>query len=351
MKDGLISVIVPVYNVEHCLNKCVESIFKQTYQNMEIILVDDGSTDSSSKLCDQFAVADSRFRVIHKPNGGVSSARNAGIDVATGEYITFCDSDDYLEPNYLEMLLETAEGNPDCGHIWCCFQTVTGYQKENAAPNYSALEAVRYYTLQDYMTLHEMWLDTNSWNKLYRTGIIQDKRVRFPEDLSLGEDWLFNIAYIDASENSKIAVITKPLYNYIRGNEASLDSKYRSDLLKIYRRLNDVCLTHLQMWDVSDSQMKKFFDSRFYLYERVLRNTMRAPEKSLREKIHWNTAFLRSAEFGDALHARECFVHPLYLMAYRTRNFKFVIACDQFFKYKNRMCSSKDRSTMRGSKK
>ena len=101
----LVSVIVPVYNVESYLSKCVESIKDQSYSNIEIILVDDGSTDSSGKLCDEFVKSDGRIKVLHKVNGGVSSARNLGIDICHGEYITFVDSDDWVEQNYIEVLL------------------------------------------------------------------------------------------------------------------------------------------------------------------------------------------------------------------------------------------------------
>lgn len=325
----MVSIIVPAYNCIKSLEHCVGSVRQQTYTDFELILVDDGSTDGSGKLCDRFAAEDERIRVIHKPNGGVSSARNAGIDVADGEYITFCDSDDYLEPDYIETLLKTAKSNPDCGHIWCCFQTVTGYQRENAAPNYSSVNPILHYTLQDYMTLHEMWLDAGPWNKLYRTDIVQTAKVRFPEDLSLGEDWLFNLAYIDASVNKKIVVVTKPLYNYMRGNDESLDSKYRKDLLDIYRRLNDSCLSYLRKWKLPAKQIEIFYNSRFYLYEKVLRNTMRAPNKTKREKIEWNSTFMQSDEFKEFLQARKCFIHPLYLFAYRSGNFSNVLFADR----------------------
>lgn len=324
----MVSIIVPAYNCIKSLEYCVGSIRQQTYTNFELILVDDGSTDSSGKLCDRFAAEDDRIRVIHKPNGGVSSARNAGINAVTGEYITFCDSDDYLEPDYLETLVQAAEANPDCGHIWCCFQTVTGYQKENAAPNYTYAKSLLRYTLQEYMSLHEMWLDAEPWNKLYRTDIVQTAKVRFPEDLSLGEDWLFNLAYIDASANEKIVVVTEPLYNYIRGNDESLDSKYRKDLLDIYRRLNDTCLSYLRKWKLPAEQIEIFYNSRFYLYEKVLRNTMRAPDKTKREKIKWNSTFMQSDEFKESLQARKCFIHPLYLFAYRSGNFNNVLLAD-----------------------
>lgn len=325
----MVSIIVPAYNCIKSLEYCARSIQQQTYTDFELILVDDGSIDGSGKLCDKFAAADSRIKVIHKPNGGVSSARNAGIDAATGGYITFCDSDDYLEPDYLETLVQTAKSNPDCGHIWCCFQTVTGYQKENAAPNYTSTKSLLCYTLQDYMSLHEMWLDAEPWNKLYRTDIVQTAKVRFPEDLSLGEDWLFNLAYIDASANEKIVVVTEPLYNYICGNDESLDSKYRKDLLDIYRRLNDTCLSYLRKWKLPTEQIEKFYNSRFYLYEKVLRNTMRAPDKTKREKIKWNSTFMRSKEFQEALQTRTCFVHPLYLFSYCSGNFNNVLFADR----------------------
>lgn len=333
----LVSIIVPAYNCIKSLEYCVHSILYQIYSDFQLILVDDGSTDGSSELCDKLAAEDKRIRVIHKPNGGVSSARNAGIDVADGEYITFCDSDDYLEPDYIETLLKTAKSNPDCGHIWCCFQTVSGYQKENATSNYSSVKPILHYTLQDYMNLHEMWLDASPCNKLYRTDIVQTAKVRFPEDLSLGEDWLFNLAYIDASENDRIAVITKPLYNYVRGNNDSLDSKYRQDLLDIYRRLNEECLAHLKKWDMPQEQMEKFYNSQFYLYEKVLRNTMRAPDKTKQEKIKWNSTFMQSDEFKNVLSARTCYVHSLYLAAYKSGTFVNVLFMDWLHKEKTRI--------------
>ena len=105
MEKDLISVIVPVYKVEKYLEKCIESIIKQTYTNLQIILVDDGSPDNCGKICDEYAKKDSRIEVIHKINGGLSDARNVGINRANGRYIGFVDSDDYVEPDYLEQLL------------------------------------------------------------------------------------------------------------------------------------------------------------------------------------------------------------------------------------------------------
>ena len=109
MMKELISVIVPVYNVEKYLDNCVQSILRQSYTNLEIILIDDGSTDKSSQLCDEYSQKDKRIKVIHKKNGGQSDARNVGITVATGKYIAFVDSDDYIDEQFLDCLLSTID--------------------------------------------------------------------------------------------------------------------------------------------------------------------------------------------------------------------------------------------------
>lgn len=111
MEKGLISVIIPVYNVEQYLRECLDSVLAQTYSSYEVIMIDDGSTDRSGDICDEYAARDTRFRVIHKENGGLSVARNTGFDLSCGEYVYFLDSDDLLEPDALEELLSTMEGS------------------------------------------------------------------------------------------------------------------------------------------------------------------------------------------------------------------------------------------------
>ena len=128
LKQTTVTVIVPVYNVQNYLEKCVRSILAQTFSDFELILVDDGSTDESPRICDQFAQADSRITVIHKQNGGLSSARNAALDIAQGKYIAFIDSDDYVEPRLLEKTVAALEaGNYD----WCAY----GMRKEDTQGN------------------------------------------------------------------------------------------------------------------------------------------------------------------------------------------------------------------------
>lgn len=109
MEDKLITIIIPVYNVEKYLRECIDSVIAQTYKNLEIILVDDGSIDKSGEICDEYSKKDSRIRVIHKKNGGLSDARNVALDIAKGEYIGFIDSDDYIEKDMFETLYKLAE--------------------------------------------------------------------------------------------------------------------------------------------------------------------------------------------------------------------------------------------------
>ena len=109
--EDLISVVVPIYNVENYIKKCVDSILSQTYKNLEIILVDDGSPDNCPQICDEYAQKDNRIKVIHKENGGLSDARNAGIDISKGKFITFIDSDDYIEKDYVEVLYNSIKEN------------------------------------------------------------------------------------------------------------------------------------------------------------------------------------------------------------------------------------------------
>ena len=104
MNKEVISIVVPIYKVEKYIKKCIDSIIEQTYKNLEIILVDDGSPDGCAKICDEYAKKDKRIKAIHKENGGLSDARNVGIDISTGKYICFVDSDDYIENNYIELL-------------------------------------------------------------------------------------------------------------------------------------------------------------------------------------------------------------------------------------------------------
>lgn len=218
----LISLIVPVYNVEKYLCECIDSILSQTYKNFELILVDDGSPDNSGKICDEYAEKDSRIKVIHKENGGVSSARNVGLDNANGEYITFVDSDDTVDKQYLELMYDKiTEDNYDI----CISNSkylLEGLSLKNIL--------VKFLSGKIYQV---------SYGILYRKSSILG--VRFNERLKNNEDFLFTLRCI--LNCKKISSISKRIYFY-RLNETSVTQNYvkgfLSNNLIVYEELCDL---------------------------------------------------------------------------------------------------------------
>lgn len=333
-----ISVIVPIYNAEKFLHYCIDSILNQSFVDFEILLVNDGSTDNSGRICDEYAGKDTRAKVIHKQNGGVSSARNAGIEAAKGEYICFVDSDDYLESNYLKELVETKKKYPDFDNVWCGFQTVEDYLKSNI--NTVASEYNKDYSfsnLSSIMDLCEKWLVQMPWNKLFLTKTIKENSIIFPPELSLGEDYIFNLRYLDCT-NGKIVVINKPLYDYLRDGKESLDNKYYANLLEIYRRLNSETEKYAQKWNLSEEQISKMYNSFFFRLEAVLRNTMSENNRASKsEKRKYNSRIVKSNEFQEFLNKMDAFIHPLYRFSYKMKSYTLVRFVDMLTKFRSIM--------------
>lgn len=182
-----ISIIVPVYNTEKYLSRCIESILHQTFNNLELILIDDGSTDKSGEICNHYKTIDNRVKVIHKKNEGVSRARNSGLKCASGQYTTFCDSDDYYSYNWIETLLNAvAEYQADC------VSAMLGQEATECI-----IEIKQDSDLTDYVARRLLQTDGWAvWNRLYKTNIIKEHNVQFCVDCEdFGEDLSFNLSY------------------------------------------------------------------------------------------------------------------------------------------------------------
>lgn len=194
-----VSVIVPVYNVEKYLRRCIDSILTQTFTDFELILVDDGSLDNSPAICDEYSQKDGRVNVIHKTNGGVSAARNCGLDIACGEYIAFCDSDDYWAPSFLDRLVHTlVSESADCAvsnyvAIDESGQMIRQTTIPEAIKNLTNPEERLQYLLQDILGGKSGW---EVWKRLFRLDIIQDHKIRFCTTCSnYAEDLGFTLEY------------------------------------------------------------------------------------------------------------------------------------------------------------
>lgn len=330
----LISIIVPVYKAENVLHYCVESILNQTFRDFELILVDDGSPDNSGKICDEYSAIDNRVRVIHKENGGVSSARNTGIDQSKGVYITFIDSDDFISSSYLSDLIELKKKYSDCNNIWCGFQTVKSYSKDFSIIQKvicSDSKKISTSSREEIMTLHEKWLDVGPYCKLYDKRIIVKNKIYFSIDLSLGEDLLFNFKYLDCT-NGKIVILNQALYNYCVGNENSLGSKFYPNMLDIYKEINETMYFYLSKWKCSIVQFKKYYNAVFFKYEVILKNTFKNNTLSKKEKFRFNDDLLRSKDFINIYKKMDYKPNIFLRVAYSIRKYKVVLVMEKILK-------------------
>ena len=207
MSNPLISVVIPIYNVENYLNECVDSVINQTYKNIEIILVDDGSPDNCPKICDEYAKKDNRIKVIHKKNGGLSDARNCGINQSNGEFIAFVDSDDYIEKDYLSSMYKNLKDNDvkiaACGYVNLVNdKDVRIINYENIEKKYSTIEAEKYLNIVGYFNV-------SSCNKLFDKKLFEN--IKFPLNKK-SEDWFIMYKLIEKSGGLYYSSVPKYYY-------------------------------------------------------------------------------------------------------------------------------------------
>ena len=234
-KEDLISIVIPVYKVEKYLEKCVESVINQTYKNLEILLVNDGSPDNCPKICDEYAQKDNRIKVIHKENGGLSDARNAGIDVATGKYITFIDSDDYISNDYVEYMYNLAQKH-NAQIATCEFEIV--YLEDELKNDSEYIEDIEVLTPRDffYNMLFAKRSDVTACAKLYEIELF--KGIRYPKGV-VYEDTATTYKLIEKC--NKIATGNKKCYFYFtRPNSISKISGFNSNELDYIKNTNEM---------------------------------------------------------------------------------------------------------------
>ena len=236
MKEPLISVVIPVYKVENYLERCVNSVINQTYKNLEIILVDDGSPDNCGIICDRYAEVDDRVKVIHKKNGGLSSARNSGIDISSGKYITFIDSDDWVDKEYVEYLYKILIENK-CEMAMISHYITSKYDDIRR----SKRESLRVVTNEEFlMKLLKVGTQENvqyAWGKLYNN--FKKTEIRYQDGL-IDEDVPTTFKYV---VNCKSVVMSdRKLYFYFNNKDSILRQKFtrkRFDLIEVWKIIVD----------------------------------------------------------------------------------------------------------------
>ena len=233
----MVSVIVPVYNAQYSVGKCIESIINQTYKNIELILVDDGSTDDSLVICNDYAKKDSRIKVIHKSNGGVSSARNIGLNHAKGDYISFVDSDDYIDNRMYELMLENMEKNKsDVGICNLYLENETGkilydFNHENFCfkRNYYPMNSYYFKCISGY-----------ACNKIYSRNLIYSKTnnyITFDSNITIAEDDLFNYEIFNNNADINYSYINDKLYHYVLNPNSAINKQFNLKKLSYFNAI------------------------------------------------------------------------------------------------------------------
>lgn len=286
----MISVIVPVYRVEKYIHRCIDSIVVQIYNDFELILVDDGSSDKCGKICDEYAKMFSRINVIHKVNGGLSSARNAGLDIANGEYVVFVDSDDYIDTNLLQKGTEQLNQTPGALISY-------GFYIEDELGNIKSETRILLpetiflnteldrasFICNELTDYREPW---TVWSKFYSRDIIENNHIRFADNrLIFAEDLYFNLCYFSFVE--KIINIYKPLYHYMERTDSIMGVDVSKNNTKRFEKLTEaVYLFYLS--NEKAKYMLKFFS---LVYYKVINHSV---ECDLR--MHSQKSYLESSE-------------------------------------------------------
>lgn len=267
MENELISIIVPIYNVSKYLDRCMESLLKQTYTNIEIIMVDDGSPDDCGSKCDDYASRDRRIKVIHKQNAGLGMARNSGLDIANGKYVAFIDSDDYVDIEMIEKLYHRLQ-NTKADTCFCRYYNVTAEKMNILAPeiykknNYQQDE-IKEILLGMIGSLPEepgdVEIGMSVWKGLYSLDIINKSKIRFQSERKyISEDIIFHIEYLQKAQ--KVVVEETPNYYYC-DNGGSLTKSYKANRFEMEKILFQKVINELDKIFQEEEYNQRLFKS------------------------------------------------------------------------------------------
>ncbi len=275
-----VSIIIPIYNIVGYLHRCLDSVLSQTLEDIEVLLIDDGSTDGSEKICDEYAERDSRVKVFHLENGGVSRARNMGISAATGDYIGFVDADDWIEADMFSSLVSAADTN-NTDIVICDCYTACGDSLE--LDSFSEIEQgvlVKSQIKPEYL----IQFAGVAWRCIYKRSIIQKYSVSFPLDMKISEDRVFNVYAFGFAES--VYYLKKPLYyRFVR--EGSAVNKYYEDFLSMVLFARGATIDAVKIaWDGEQKYLDTFERHTVALCYTALNNEFyKTANKAFKEKI------------------------------------------------------------------
>lgn len=264
------SIIIPVYNCDKFLRRCIDSIINQEYRNIEIILIDDGSKDNSAKLCDDYANKDKRIKVIHKENAGVSQARNDGLKIAVGKYICFLDADDYIDDKYFIEIEEILEKYKDIELInFGFYSDVDDFNFNKLSSDVINYEDRLYEShddiKKDFINLWDHSMLYNPVNKVYVKEILDRNDITFP-NFNWGEDVFFNKCYLNVINSMYNS--DKCFYHYVREREGAVTKSYKPEIFEIRKKEFEDFNEYFQQWKIEKNDYYEFSCRRYI--ERIL---------------------------------------------------------------------------------
>ena len=291
-----VSVVVPVYNVAEYLEKCVDSLMAQTYKNIEIILVDDGATDHSGRICDEYRSKDERIKVIHKENGGLSSARNEGIEAATGEYIAFVDSDDFVAENYIEKLLAACVEN-GCKVSACAYYEYYSQDDMRFVGGEGSAVKSREDAVKDIFTMKNE-ICVVAWNKLYAKELFADNKIRYPEG-KIHEDVFTTYKFCAAAD--KVAYINEPLYFYVQRAGSIMGQTFSKKRLQLIDAVESIAPFVKENSPVFDKEYE------FYVFLNYLTLINTMADSGYKDKVLFSGLASKIGEMSASLAQNPCF--------------------------------------------
>lgn len=293
-----VSIIVPVYNVEKYLKQCIDSILVQTFGDFELILVDDGSPDKCPEICDEYAKKDGRVKVIHKENGGLSSARNAGMKIARGKYILFCDSDDYVNKEWCASLMDTALKVSDSFIFGQIIRVRDGIKYTQSI----TADLMNSIPREEFLKLHIEARAGFVWNALFCADILKEHSIEFSTKVVV-EDLPFCLEYI--KHVSSLTFCESAEYYYVSHGQETQSTVYRQDMFRKYREKYSAVQTFIEecVPDAKRVQAKTNIANNYMFYFlQSLENTFDKRSKlSFFGKLRYNQATISSCEFQDCL--------------------------------------------------
>jgi glycosyltransferase involved in cell wall biosynthesis len=313
-----VSVIIPVYNLDKYIGRCLDSLLNQDFSDYEIIVVNDGSTDNTETVCKEYENKYPIIKLINKKNGGVSSARNEGINASSGDYLMFVDGDDYVTENYISTMYKFQIENPDQLIVCDMFKKTESSTEFNKSLRNAAITKPSLYPKEDFYLLYKFGLSGFPVNKIYSKEKIISSNIYFDTSLALGEDALFVIQYYKTCKG--FMILPDPLYYYCILNSGAA-MKYRKD------RFNQICPSFsVRLPLIKEEHLPEYCDAFLYDFISCLKNTFdKRNTDSFFKKIKYNNSILKSKEFIFCLdHASKKNESPKYINLLKTKNYLII---------------------------